>query len=131
VLHTIWHVMIVRIEDSSCWAVVAGRLSKISSSSSGIAKTSAALLMVYVVTGARGGRYHIYGDAVMYTRMSVCRLHLLGSAELHAPHGPHFQWSIEVYTANEKAVRPTPSTFVHRCGTHTAHAFRNNLSVDK
>jgi hypothetical protein len=67
---------------------------------------------------------------LLYIRYShICSLHLLGSAELHALHGPHFQWSIEVYTENEIAIRPTPSTVVHQSGTHSAHASRNNLSL--
>ena len=40
-LLTVWEVRIVLIDVSSCWGVVVGRLRRMSSKSSGIAKTSA------------------------------------------------------------------------------------------
>jgi len=52
VLQTIWPPMIVRIDDSSSWEVVVGKLSRISSSSSGIAKTSADLDLVVAIIEA-------------------------------------------------------------------------------
>lgn len=52
VLQTDWPDRIVRIDDSSCWVVVAGKLRRMSSSSSGIAKTSADLGLISVITGA-------------------------------------------------------------------------------
>jgi hypothetical protein len=52
VLQTVWPARIVRIDDSSCWVVVAGKLRRMSSSSSGIAKTSADLGVFPVIVGA-------------------------------------------------------------------------------
>jgi len=52
VLQTVWPVRIVRIDDSSCWVVVVGKLRRMSSSNSGIAKTSADLDFVSVIIEA-------------------------------------------------------------------------------
>lgn len=51
-LLTVWQVRIVRIDDSSCWVVVVGKLRRTSSKSSGIAKTSADLGFVSVIIEA-------------------------------------------------------------------------------
>lgn len=52
VLQTVWPVRIVRIDDSSCWVVVVGKQRRMSSSNSGIAKTSADLDFFSVIIEA-------------------------------------------------------------------------------
>lgn len=96
VLQTVWPVRIVRIDDSSCWVVVVGKSSKISSSSSGIAKTSAdfeLLLSVIVKVVVMDVSFHM----CVYIFIRVCGLHLLSSARTGLV--PIF-WSIEVYASN-------------------------------
>lgn len=92
VLQTIWPAIIVRIDDSSSRVVVVGRLSRISSSNSGIAKTSAGLELESIILDSYDGRYHMC--YTMYS-LRVCGLHLLSSAASYAARAS-FQRSIEV-----------------------------------
>jgi hypothetical protein len=52
---------------------------------------------------------------VVYVVMLLCILAYLSvvstfrAGQLHTLHGPHFQWSIEVYTENQIAIRLFPS----------------------
>lgn len=107
VLQTVWPVRIVRIDDSSCWVVVVGKLRRMSSSNSGIAKTSVDLNFVSVIIEAFviGRWYHM-----CYT---VYIFFVAGNLHLQVEHGPHFK----VYANAELRERAIHRPLIHGCPT--------------
>lgn len=119
VLQTVWPVRIVRIDDSSCWVVVVGKLRRMSSSNSGIAKTSVDLNFVSVIIEAFviGRWYHM-----CYT---VYIFFVSGDLHLQVEHGPHFK----VYANAELRERAIHRPLIHGCPTDIAGWKNQSLHI--
>ena len=110
VLQTVWPVRIVRIDDSSCWAVVVGKLRRMSSSNSGIAKTPADLKFVSVIIEAFVIERWYHMCYTVYIFFVFSDLHL------QVQHGPHFK----VYANAELRERAIHRPLIHGCPTDVA-----------
>ena len=84
-MQTVWPVRIVRIDDSSCWVVVVGKLSRMSSSSSGIAKTLADLELLSVIMEVFRWIFDCHMCVILYIYSFVSAVSIFSKLSVHGP----------------------------------------------